>query len=256
MIVFLHIPKTAGTTFQFILGNTFGASACHTGHLRQPVFRQADWKFTRRFFPRAKSLAGHNLANPLALDLPNPFHLTFLRDPVARLLSQYQDSILKGAHKWEFEEFLKCARLTDNLHVRLMAGELNLDKAKQYLERCHFVGLTEKFDLSLHILQKLSPLPLNLNYQRRRTARTHAISQRVAQDPRLVELARAHNRLDLELYDFAAREIFPKFCAGAGLAPDAQPATFNTYTTGRHWRFRLYRFYNLSVYRQFAKFHH
>ena len=29
MIVFLHIPKTAGSTFQFILENTFGLSACH-----------------------------------------------------------------------------------------------------------------------------------------------------------------------------------------------------------------------------------
>ena len=30
MIVFLHIPKTAGSTFQIILENTFGVSACHT----------------------------------------------------------------------------------------------------------------------------------------------------------------------------------------------------------------------------------
>jgi len=38
MIVFLHIPKTAGSTFQFILENTFGVSACHTNHTKQDFF--------------------------------------------------------------------------------------------------------------------------------------------------------------------------------------------------------------------------
>ena len=40
MIVFLHIPKTAGSTFQFILENSFGCKACHTNHAKKAVFGQ------------------------------------------------------------------------------------------------------------------------------------------------------------------------------------------------------------------------
>ena len=257
MIVFLHIPKTAGSTFQFILENTFGLSACHSNHAKKPVFQQDDFAFAQKFFPRMKSLAGHNLLDPLALDLPAPFHVTFLREPVARTFSHFQDSVLTARKTWTFEEFLQQTHddQVDNLHVRLMAGELNLDKAKKYLEHCDFVGLTEKFDLSLHILQKLSPLTLNLNYKRRRTARTNAVRQPVDTDPRMIELAREHNRLDLALYDFAVREIFPKFCARTGFTPDARVASFDTYVTDRHWRYHLCHLYSRGIYRQFAKLH-
>lgn len=252
MIVFLHIPKTAGSTFQFILENTFGLSACHTNHAKRPVFRQEDFVFAQKFFPQMKSLAGHNLRDPLALDLPGAFHVTFLREPVARVFSHYQDHLLSG-NRLSFEEFLGSEACQDNLHVQLMAGEPNLEKAKGYLERCGFVGLTEKFDLSLRMLEKLSPMPLNLNYKRRRTAPSNTLRRTLESDPRKVELARQHNQLDLALYDFAVREIFPKFCAQAGFTPDSEVASFDTYTSDRHWRYRLCHLYNLIFYRQLGK---
>ena len=253
MIVFLHIPKTAGSTFQFILENTFGLSACHTNHTKKPIFRQEDFVFAQKFFPRMKSLAGHNLVDPLALQVPDAFHMTFLRQPVARVFSHFQDTVLTGGKTWAFEEFMQRSDYAENLHVRLMAGERNLGKAKKYLERCNFVGLTEKFNLSLHLLEKLSPYPLNLNYKRRRTAATNTIRQPVADDPRMIELARERNQLDLALYDFAVKEIFPKFCARAGFTPDSAVTSFDTYTSDRHWHYRLCHLYNLLIYRQLGK---
>ena len=253
MIVFLHIPKTAGSTFQFILENNFGVSACHSGHTKQRVFRQDDFVFARKFFPFMKSLAGHNLVDPLALDIPGAFHMTFLREPVARVFSHYQDSVQSGGNRLGFEENLRQNEYLENLHVKLMAGERNLDKAKRYLERCGFVGLTEKFNLSLHMLGKLSPYPLNLHYKRRRTAPANNIRQPLADDPRMVELAREYNQLDLALYDFAVKEIFPKFCERTGFKPDDPVTSFEKYTSEWQWRYRLCHFYGLSLYRQFGK---
>jgi hypothetical protein len=200
-----------------------------------------------------KSLAGHNLIDPLSLNLPDPFHMTFLREPVARVFSHYQDSILMGVNPLSFEEDLRRNEHLENLHVKLMAGERNLDKAKRYLERCNFVGLTEKFNLSLHILGKLSPYPLNLNYKRRRTASTNDIRKSLADDPRMVELAREYNQLDLALYDFALKEIFPRFCEQTGFKPDDQVSSFDQYTDDRQWRYRMCHFYNLNIYRQCGK---
>ena len=51
MIVFLHIPKTAGTTFQFILENSLGMAHCHLGHLGKIFVDQRDLDFTRKLFP-------------------------------------------------------------------------------------------------------------------------------------------------------------------------------------------------------------
>lgn len=253
MLFFLHIQKTAGSTFQFILENSFGVNACHTNHAKKNIFTRDDLAFAQKFFPNLKSLAGHNLWDPLAFGVPDAFHLTFLREPVARVFSYYQDHLLSGK-KLSFADFLRGDICLDNLHVRLMAGEPNLDKAKKYLEQCGFVGLTEKFDLSLHVLQKLSPLPLNLNYKRRRSAPSNEVKKKLENDPRMVELAIAHNQLDLQLYEFAVKEIFPRHCARAGFKPDDKVASFDTYTTDKHWRYRMCHLYNSLIYRQAAKF--
>ena len=69
----------------------------------------------------------------------------------------------------------------------------------------------------------------------------------------MIDLARERNQLDLALYDFAVKEIFPKFCAKAGFTPDSEVASFDTYTSDRHFRYRLCHLYNLLIYRQLGK---
>jgi hypothetical protein len=266
MIVFLHIPKTAGTSFRFILENNFGISYCHTnqasshdhtGHSNRKPFKQADFDFARIFFPVLKSIAGHNLVDPLGLTLPNPFHVTFLREPVARVLSQFQERTLtnrkQGRPTMDFAEALRTDGELENLHVKLMAGERNLDKAKFFLEKCSFVGFTEKFDLSLFVLARLYPGKLNLQYQKRRIAADNTIKKSIENNPQLMELAREHNQLDIKLYEFAKDEIFPKLCEKAGVNPAEESVSLENYFHGIKMRRRLGRFYNLSIYRQICK---
>jgi len=135
--------------------------------------------------------------------VPDPYYITFLREPVARVISQYQDSILLGSNTKTFEECLRTDDTLSNLHVKTMAGDKNLDKAKRFLERCDFVGLTEKFDLSLRLLEQLSPVKLNLSYKRRRVSAVNSIKDSIVNDPRMMDMAREYNRLDLDLYAFA-----------------------------------------------------
>ncbi len=252
MIVFLHVPKTAGSTFQFILENNLGVSACHTNHTKRQVFDQADFDFARKVFPGLRSIAGHNLIDPLSLSIPNPFYLTFLREPVARVFSHYQDSVRSGNRR-TFEEELRRSEHLENLHVKLMAGGRNLDRAKRFLETCGFVGLTEKFELSLHVFERVSPYRLNLNYKRRRVASDNRIKKSLENDSRLVEMTREYNQLDLELYSFAVNEIFPKLCARAGFGPADKVTSHDRYTSEVKWKCVLSNFYNMSFYRQICK---
>jgi len=255
MIVFLHVPKTAGSTFQFILENTFGIRACHTNHNKQKRMTQDDLNFALKIFPRVGSLGGHNLIDPLRLSIPNAFHMTFLRDPVERVISQYQELAVTGQTHLTFEESLLTDDSYENLHVKLMAGNRDLDKAKHYLERCNFVGLTEEFELSLEVLKRLYPGRLNLNYVRKRAARSNAIRRHLQQDRRLMELARQRNRLDIELYSFAVNEVFPRLCARAGLTADTAVGSHEKYAHEVRPQRQLCKLFNHLVYREACKFH-
>jgi hypothetical protein len=191
--------------------------------------------------------------DPLATFGPDAFFMTFLREPIERVFSHYQDSVLKGTNRMGFEETLPRAEYLENLHVKLMAGTRDLDKAKRFLERCGFVGLTNQFDLSLHVLKHCSPCPLKLEYRRRRVARDNTIKRSLENDPRIVGMARDFNKLDLELYDFAVREIFPQRCERAGLKTGEKAPSFNNNASEFSFRFVLGRFYNRCVYRQVCK---
>lgn len=253
MLLFLHIPKTAGTTFQFILENSLGMTHCHLGHLGYQVADQRDLDFARKFFPWMRSIAGENLSDPLRFLIPNPFYITFLREPVARVFSHYQDRVLRSGETRTFEQLLASDAVLENLQVKRLAGKADLDRAKMILEKFDFVGLTEMFELSLHLLQKLCPCRLNCDYKRKVTARDNSIKKSLASDRRIVDMTREKNQLDLALYEFAVQEIFPKFCAQAGFAPTDKVASFDKYSSELQPRFLLHRLYNQAFFRNVCK---
>lgn len=253
MLFFLHIPKTAGTTFQYILENSLGMAHCHLGHMGKHVVDQRDIDFTRKMFPWLCSLAGENLVDPLRLAVPDPFYITFLREPVARVFSHYQDDVLRGGKTITFEEMLKTDEVLANTHVKKLAGKADLDRAKMVLEKFHFVGLTEKFDLCLHMLAKINPVKLDYRYKRKVAARDNSIKQALAADHRLVDMTREKNRLDLALYEFAVKEIFPKFCARTGFSPADKVESFDKFQGEIRPNFLLHRLYNQTFYRNACK---
>jgi hypothetical protein len=138
------------------------------------------------------------------------------------------------------------------LAVKLIAGEKNLDKAKRFLEKYDFVGLTEKFDLSLHVLGRLSPRKLNLNYKKYVIRKDDKVKKALQADSKTAEVAGVYNKLDLELYAFAVNEVFPRLCQKAGFSPSDNVATYDTYTNVIKPRFLAGRYYN-KIYRQVCK---
>ena len=255
VIIFLHIHKTGGTSFRSILERNFGASCCHTNQTRREMFTQADLEFVKRTFPRLRAITGHNLIDPLQLSVSDPFYATFLREPVSRTISQYQDTVLRGTNRATFEESLKTDGRLNNWQVKLMAGSENLDKAKRFLERCDFIGLTEKFNLSLQVFGKLAPCPLDLHFKRLIVAKNDKIQKALLADPRMLELAREHNQLDLELYAFALNEIFPKLCQKAGVNPAENVPSYEVSTNDKWLKYKCGRVYN-KLFRQIYKVRH
>jgi hypothetical protein len=211
--------------------------------------------FARKVFPGLRSIVGHNLIDPLQLSVAKPFFMTMLREPIARVISHYQDSVLRGNNQVSFEETLRRSENLKNLQTQLIGGESNLDKAKRALERCAFVGLTEKFDLSLRVLNGLSPWKLNLDYGRKIVARNNKVKEAIERDSRMLELAREYNKLDLALYRFAVDEIFPRLCEKACVNPADKNPSYQSYTHEALLKFQLGRLYN-RLYRQLCKVHY
>lgn len=249
MFVYVHIPKTGGTTFNVILENTFGISHCHAFHVRKNVFDKNDFIFARKVFPRMRSLSGSNLINPLELEIEKHFFATFTREPVARVFSHYQHLARYGKPR-PFEEELRSNEAMQNLTVKILAGGLNLGRAKLFLEQCGFVGFTDKFDLSLRILEKLSPYKLNLSYRPGQVAPDNTVKKILEADPRAVELACDFNQLDLELYSFARNEIFPRLCAKAGVNSSEKVESRAVSADGLTFRYRLGGIYNKRIFRE------
>ena len=68
----------------------------------------------------------------------------------------------------------------------------------------------------------------------------------------LVEIFFARNQLDIELYEFAANEIFPKLCRKAGLNPLDMTPCYEVSTNDMWLKYKFGRFYN-KVFRQIYK---
>ena len=252
MIVCLHIPKTGGTSFNVILENSFGIRNCHTNQTNRSTFTQADFDFAKKCYPGLRSIVGHNLVDPAQLRVPDPFFMTILREPVARVISHFQYSVQNGHNKKSFEETLRASENLENLQVKLIAGGRDLDKAKRFLEQCAFVGLTEKFDLSLRVLERLSPGKLQLNYERRVVARGNEVKDSLKSDARMLELAREYNKLDMALYEFAVNEIFPRLCRKTGVDLAEKVPSYQSEGSTKRLNYQLSRVYS-KLFRHLCK---
>jgi hypothetical protein len=218
ILMFSHIPKTAGTTFNVLLRSYFGSSLL-AARVRKDAqwatYRYADLAKDIRIYPGVRCITGHGV---------KPFEdfgefngrlqwFTFLRDPVARFVSHYVHQ-QTGDHPQFRMSLADWARRFKrrNWCVRMIAGEEDLPAAKQILkERFSFVGLVEQFDLSVRLFRQVFQLAdFSGSYLKPRT---------VSRNPKLRDdvlaataeheaVIQENTDLDRQLYEFVVAEIW------------------------------------------------
>jgi hypothetical protein len=255
LLVFVHIPKTAGTTLRTVLNmNEPGSRSRALGNVfkgggglnKAPIARLRAGKGPD--LTRVRLVRGHV---PLGIREYLPKHLpegrelrcfTFLRDPIDRTLSHYFAIRETGrgyrlpplAADAALEDALEGGYLHDNLQTRMLSGlpepfgevdDEMLERAKRNLrDELAFFGLTERFDESLVLAKQRLGLRAILygSSSRVNTSRPRGDDISAA----LRRAAERCNPYDIRLYRYA-QELFDN-------APERQGAEFQVEAAALH----------------------
>jgi hypothetical protein len=220
-IIFLHIPKTAGTTLLRILDRHYRPDQTFSfdnEHLYEDFL-----SLTRAQKAQLRLLRGHMNFGPHEL-LPNPVaYFTVLREPIDRVISYYYFIRRTPAHycydlitsnNMSLLEFVesKADHMVANAQTRMLSGlalgfdectEETLERAKENLQN-HFavVGLMEKFDTTLALLRRAFGWH-DIYYRKQNVTANRPRKSQLPSET--IEALLEVNQLDIKLYEYAQR---------------------------------------------------
>lgn len=219
-LIFLHIPKTAGTTLNRIIEWQYSPLAIFTMdpyRIRatpERLEKLPEWRRRRLRMVRGHLYYGVHECLP-----QGAAYITMLREPVARFFSSFYFIQRRPLHPMHrkvtterigVEDFIRLTPRRQNLQTCLIAGIKNdgsadervLEKAKENLVKSFsIIGISERFEESLVLIAKTYGWEIPF-YENRKVAKT-----KPPVDPAAVEMIREHNQLDLALYEFG-KELF------------------------------------------------
>jgi hypothetical protein len=225
-LYFIHVPKCAGTSFISLVDECYIIDEIIPTHYDLDMLRD---KITDEQLASYCFIRGHFPYDLIVPRLPqHPRIITFLREPVVRLISNFQmrqrvSDPLQGLQSTlqsiTLEEFLVRRDLMDifsNRATRLMSGNTldpngvetpNLELAKKRLAEFDFVGIVESYNDSLALFSYIFDFPpiqgdrvLNVSPDREKR---NEISQSTLEKVAEIEWA------DIELYKFGC-QLFEK----------------------------------------------
>lgn len=217
MFAFTHIPKTAGTTLNYILQKNFGSFLHAIIQRKGARYNYDDLKQDKFIYKNAKCISGHVLKPFIDYKEYNDKlkWFTFLRDPIKRYVSQYihQQTNSNPQYNLPIQEWgEKFSR--SNWQVKWIAGEEDLEAAKQIIrEKFIFIGITEKFDESLVMMKNCFDINIDISYEKSKmVVRDDKLKKELLKNKfdELLPFYKEQNSLDIQLYNYVERSIFKK----------------------------------------------
>lgn len=203
-IIFMHIPKTAGTSTRLSLQSVYRDKYFNLTPMQDPW---PDLSGCHNF----QAFSGHILLDhPIYEKFDRFIHVAMLRNPVERVMSQYnylRTAVIHPLHQFAIKTPLKEIFKTDragaewgmsDLMVRHI-GQGDLNQAKSNLtEIFSYFGLTERYDVFFNgLASKLSWFWESSRYD------NISVYDNVFFDDSDIEMIVEHNQLDIELYEYA-----------------------------------------------------
>jgi hypothetical protein len=220
-LIFIHLPKCAGTTLNRIIEWEYDPMRVFS--IDPVLFLWSYQKLNRWPTDRLAKMQVFKGHMPLGIHrrLPQPStYITFLRDPVERVISAYyfaRNYFLHPKHHWisklSLEEYVRVSP-NHNVQCKYISGrpfvgdhhsgdcdEQVLEAAKENLNKYFsLVGLTERFDEGLAILK------IMFGWEIAKYAKFNVTKSRLKKTSlpaATVELIAERNKYDVALYDYA-----------------------------------------------------
>ncbi len=245
LLYYLHIPKTAGTSFTDFISKQFHATESHP-----PQHISAFLKTPRTVLDNYKFIAGHFFYNVDAFMHRKPVYITMLRDPLERTISHYSHvrrspahyayPIVKSQSLLEFARDPRTQPLYANMQARYIGLNMNypeiieklasnqyqgleleqqmeayapngyfdptiLEQAQERLTNFAFVGLAEHFDKSIDLLAHTFGWELQQETRNLNIGVNRPAPSEISQDA--IDIIRENTQLSSSLYE-QARVIF------------------------------------------------
>lgn len=229
VVVFIHIPKTGGTTVYHYLRKHFpknkllsSSSRLNKAFLDRPADKRKRWDF----------LSGHFPTGLIHRATPRPcVYFTFFRDPLAKAVSNYNHVLRWKQHRWHgrftekkitTEKFLTQHDdikdfLIDNPATRCFSDPYSfydpqpmtpalVEQVKTRLrDQFMFIGLIERSTDSIFLLSRKLKLPLSPYLIRNVTRRPEVPLSFLS--PEVIARFKDLNWADYEVYDYAKQRL-------------------------------------------------
>lgn len=206
----VHTPKTAGTSLRWSLEKYFGKSnvvrdygpqaSATSDIVRKHLYSGDKLKGPRSLVAEIsndakKILIGHFTLQKYADFFEVQKIITFVRDPLVRMCSEYLHRVQNETLTGTFSEFVRRPGY-QNLQSRFLSG----------VSEATFIGITEKYPESLRYINSATSWGLSIrkkNVGRRGGGRKFAENLSVQE----LDLFYKMNKKDVELYKFAIRRF-------------------------------------------------
>ena len=226
MIVSMHIPKTAGTSFGLRLESTFGARMLRDygdwveintpeAEMRRKARAEA-MRASRDVLLRDYDVIhGHFAANKYSGLFPNAAFIAFFRDPYQHAISGYQQVLRLPNHDHPAVKLIIQGSMTLIDSIAALPNPQSCYMAQMAIEDLAMVGLAEQYERSVALFEavfgrKMLPQTVCENVNTNRQGETYPI------DVAVQDAVDTHRKADVELYRRAC-EQFARLTARHGL---------------------------------------
>jgi len=205
-LFFIHIPKTAGSSFRVAAEQYFGSDATYFDYGQgsketHPDILKYEYELKDRYLAakciknNAKFLSGHVIYPKYAPFFQPKSVVTFVREPAQQIRSHFEHFSRLHGYKGSFKDFIKENRFA-NMQSKALNGVWN--------DAIGFIGITERYSESITLFNQYYSTDIKVLDINKNTAKPSG-AYMFSEDE--ISLIRKMNPQDFALYDYALKRF-------------------------------------------------